>query len=238
MILSPGIMQAEKKNRGGKMRSKLLVVAAFALSAVVAVPAAALAGTGNGAPSGPHFNLNIHGVTNTNGMSYSGQNKNDIFVNLTGKCTIDLTKGTPFEVLSPDCTKGSPARFQLPTPCTTTTTCTTFAYQVWVRALTPKGHATMSACVTLTTGTRYCNTNVVSLSKSNKTFNNVTNTLLSVCVTVTGTFKYEPLFATANANYFWQYTNYGLRLAQFRFYPITQSSNVGTLCTAKGPSSR
>ena len=233
MILSPGIMQAEKKNRGGKMRSKLLIVAAFALGAVVAVPAAALAGTGNGAPSGPHFNLNIHGVSNSNGTSYSGQNKNDIFVNLTGKCTIDLTKGTPFEVLSPDCTKGAPARFQLPTPCTTTT-CTTFAYQVWVRALTPKGHATMSACVTLTTGTTYCNTNVVYLSKS-KTFKNVTDTLLSVCVTVTGTFKFEPLFATTKATYFWQYTNYGLRLAQLRFYPITQSSNVGIGCKATGP---
>jgi hypothetical protein len=107
---------------------------------------------------------------------------------------------------------------------------------VWVRAVTPKGSAAMSACVTLT-GTTYCNTNVVYLSKS-KTFKNVTDTLLSVCVTVTTTFKYEPLFATANATYFWQYTNYGLRLAQFRFYPITQTSNVGTLCTATGRSSR
>ena len=212
------------------MQRKLLLVAALALGAVVATPAVALAGTGNGAPSGAHFTLNIHGVSNSNGTSYSGNNKNDIFVPLTGRCTIDLAKGTPFEVLQPDCTKGTPAKFQLPT-LRATTTCATYAYQVWVRALTPKGTATMRTCfTTLTTGTTFCNTTVVVLKKS-RTFSNVTDTLLSVCETVTGTFKSEPIFSTTNQTYFWQYTNHGLRLAQFRFYPISQPSNVGTSCT-------
>lgn len=211
------------------MHRKLLLVAALALGAVVATPALALAGTGNGAPSGAHFTLNIHGVSNSNGTSYSGNNKNDIFVPLTGRCTIDLAKGTPFEVLQPDCTKHVNAEFQLPTPCTTTT-CTTYAYQVWVRALTPKGTATMRTCfTTLTTGTTFCNTTIVVLKKS-RTFSNVTDTLLSVCETVTGTLQNEPIFSTSNKTYFWQYTNHGLRLAQFRFYPITQASNVGTSC--------
>ncbi len=212
------------------MQRKLLLVAALALGAVVATPAAALAGTGNGAPSGAHFTLNIHGVSNSNGTSYSGNNKNDIFVPLTGRCTIDLQKGTTFEVLQPDCTKHVNALFQLPTPCTTTT-CTTYAYQVWVRALTPKGTATMRTCFTTkTTGTTFCDTTVVVLKKS-RTFSNVTDTLLSVCETVTGTLKNEPIFSTSLQTYFWQYTNHGLRLAQFRFYPITQASNVGTACT-------
>ena len=219
-------MQAE--NKEGYMRSKLLLVAALTLGAVVAMPAVALAGTGNGAPSGPHFTLNIHGVSNSNGTSYSGNNKNDIFVPLTRRCTIDLQKGTPFEVLQPDCTKHVNAEFQLPTPCTTTT-CTTFAYQVWVRALTPKGTATMRTCFT-TNGTTFCNTTFVVLKKSS-TFSNVTNTLLSVCETFTGTLKNVAIFSTTNKTYFWQYTNHGLRLAQFRFYPITQASNVGTTCT-------
>ena len=224
------------------MKSKLLAIAALALAGAIAVPSVAMASktaTGNGAPSGPHFNLNIHGVPNSQGSSYSGQNKNDIFVPLTGKCTIHLVKGTPFMVLSPDCTKGSPAEFQLPTPCATTT-CTTFAYEVWVRAVTPKGHATMNTCYVTETstsstfGTTFCSARIVHLSKSRK-FATVTTTLLTVCTATTLT--YEPIFKTTNKTYLWQYTNYGLRLAQFRFYPITKSTTiVGTACAATGPS--
>jgi hypothetical protein len=221
------------------MRRRLLVIAALALAGVLAVPSVALASktaTGNGAPSGPHFNLNIHGMSKSNGTSYSGNNKNDIFVPLTGKCTIHLQKGTPFEVVQPNCTKHTSAMFQLPTPCTTTT-CTTFAYEVWVRAVTPKGHATMSTCyVTPTTGTTFCSTRVVTLSKHRK-FSTVTTTLLTVCTATTDTFT--PIFATSNKTYLWQYTNSGLRLAQFRFYPITKPTTiVGTACTATGPSPR
>jgi len=218
------------------MKKSLFVVAAFALGAVVALPAVALA-TGNGAPSGPHFNLNIHGVTNTKGTSFSGQNKNDIFVPLTGLCTIHLQKGTPFEVLQPNCTRHAPAAFQLPTPCTAATaTCKTFAYEVWVRAVTPKGSAKMSTCFTTNTpssatfGTTFCSARIVTLTK-NKKFTTVTTTLLTVCVTG----AYQPIFQTALKTYFWQYTNKGLRLAQFRFYPITKSTNiVGTACS-NGP---
>ena len=225
------------------MRRKLLVVAALALAGAMAMPSVAMASktaTGNGAPSGPHFNLNIHGMSNSNGSSYSGQNKNDIFVPLTGKCTIHLQKGTPFEVLQPDCTKHTSAVFQLPTPCATTA-CTTFAYEVWVRAVTPKGHATMNTCYVTETsssttfGTTFCSTRIVMLSKNRK-FATVTTTLLTVCTATTLT--YQPIFGTTNKTYLWQYTNYGLRLAQFRFYPIAKSTTiVGTACAATGPSS-
>ena len=222
-------------------------MAALALAGAMAVPSVAMASktmTGNGAPSGPHFNLNIHGVSNSNGTSYSGQNKNDIFVPLTGKCTIDLQKGTTFQVLQPACTKRTHAVFQLPTPCATTA-CTTFAYEVWVRAVTPHGHATMSACYVTETatspykGTTFCSTRVVMLQK-HKTFSTVTTTLLTVCTAKTPTnLHYVPIFATANQTYFWQYTNFGLRLAQFRFYPIQKTTTiVGTACATASPSGR
>ena len=224
------------------MRRRLLVVAALAFAGVMVVPSVAMASrtsTGNGAPSGPHFNLNIHGMSNANGSSYSGNNKNDIFVPLTGKCTIDLKKGTPFEVLQPNCTKHTNALFQLPTPCATTG-CTSFAYEVWVRAVTPNGHATMNTCYVTNTpsstsfGTTFCSTRVVRLVKNRK-FTTVTTTLLTVCTS--STLTYEPIFATSNKTYLWQYTNYGLRLAQFRFYPITKSTTiVGTVCATSGPS--
>ena len=210
-----------------------------ALAGAMAVPSVALAAkttNGNGAPSGPHFNLNIHGVSNSNGTSYSGNNKNDIIVPLTGKCTIHLVKGTPFGVLQPNCTKHGAAAFQLPTPCATctTSTCTTFAYEVWVRAVTPKGTAKIDTCdvthVTgsLTNGTRFCSTRIVVLSK-NKKFTTVRRTLLTVCTATTLT--YQPIFARAAKTYLWQCTNDGLRLAQFCLYPITKSiTTVGTKC--------
>ena len=141
-----------------------------------------------------------------------------------------------FGVVQPNCTKHTAAAFQLPTPCTTST-CTTFAYEVWVRAVTPKGHATMNTCYVTETSSSstvnvtFCSANIVVLSK-HRTFTTVTTTLLTVCTAKTGT--YQPIFKTSNETYLWQYTNDGLRLAQFRFYPITKSTTiVGTTgCSA------
>jgi len=61
----------------------------FAIGGMAGAPAA-LAGTGNGVPPGPHFNLNIHGVAN--GQGFSGSNQNDIFVRLNGSCKINLVQ--------------------------------------------------------------------------------------------------------------------------------------------------
>lgn len=240
------------------MRGKILVAAALSLGAMAAFPAVAMAGTGNGAPSGPHYNLIVHGVTTakvTGSNAFSGNNKNDIFVPLTGECDIYLHEGTTFGVTQPNCTSTSThgkntATFTLPTPCTKTgsNVCTgteEFAYQVWVRGQTPHGTAKMDTCITQT-GVTYCTTGtmIVTIQK-NKTFTNVTTNLLTVCENVgtvtTPTFKYEPLFGTANATYFWQYTNQGLRTAQFRFYPIETTTSTASLltspCTHRGKGS-
>src|SRR5216684_1691818 len=70
--------------------------------------------TGNGAPSGHHFNLNIIGVSNTkNYPTADGSGGNVIHVPLKGHCNIDLTQGTNFYVLDDNCLDGT-ANFQLP----------------------------------------------------------------------------------------------------------------------------
>src|SRR5438093_294745 len=106
-------------------------------------------GAGDGAPSGPHFNLNIHGVAK--GEGFNGNNKNDIFVPLSGTCKINLVRAAlygTFSVLNPDCVHNPPASFELPDPCVDAagvTTCpSTFSYSVWTRALSPKGQAFMT----------------------------------------------------------------------------------------------
>jgi hypothetical protein len=67
-----------------RLVTKLLLLAVVVAGGVgaMAVGNALLTHTkaNNGAPSGPHFNLNIHGVAN--GQGFNGNNQNDIFVPL------------------------------------------------------------------------------------------------------------------------------------------------------------
>jgi hypothetical protein len=207
--------------------------------------------TGNGAPSGPHYDLNIHGTKGPVDMS-TGSNGHDIFVPLTtaGKDSsasedcddISLTEGTTFAVINPDCWTGaaSTPEFQLPPPCgttTTTTPCST-TYTVWMRALTPKGNANVGTCYTDTTGATYCATGaqIVSLTKKagRGGFMDVSQQLLFYCQassagSQTGTL--EPIFSQANYNYFWDYDNNGLKLAQLRFYPNTSDTVTSSGCS-------
>ncbi len=178
--------------------------------------------TGNGAPSGPHYNLNLIGIEK-GGSASATSNGHVIFVPLWGNCKINLQEGD-FAVIDSNCLQGS-ATFQLPNPNDTSTGY--LAYSVWVRAVT-KGAATMAACYTNTTSNEmFCNTGalMVSLSKVNPPkFTDVSKQLLQVCVNG----HEQALFSNNLYNYFWNYTNTGLHLAQLRFYPIETTVSGGT----------
>ena len=107
--------------------------------------------TGNGAPSGSHYNLNIIGVDNPKNFDYNtfeqqntqGQGHR-IFVPLDGNAKILLKEGD-YSVLDANGTDGI-AAFQLPAPDPENDGITT--YSVYIRALGKKGGtATMSSCV-------------------------------------------------------------------------------------------
>lgn len=212
------------------MKARYILLAAAVAALAVFGVSSAFGGVGNGAPSGPHYTLNIHGVAKGQGFTNSGT-KNNIFVPLWGNCKIDLQESpspNEFAVTNPDCVNNPPASFMLPNPCGgTNTTCTQFVYQIWARALTP-GAATMYTCYTDSTGTTYCDIEqlVVSLNKlTTKKFVDVSKELLSVCDNATG--KTTALFSNNNYDYFWDYDNSGLRLAQLRFYPIPTTYATG-----------
>ncbi|HLX35556.1 MAG TPA: hypothetical protein VKR30_10000 [Candidatus Limnocylindrales bacterium] len=213
-----------------------LFIAALLATVIAGGALAATGTTGNGAPSGPHYNLNIHGVAN--GQGWNGNNKNDIFVPLWGKCTIDLTRAASYGVFSvtdSNCVNDGNAAFTLPDPCVSATGATTcpsmFSYSVWARAMSPKGSAQMTTCYTdTTTGYTYCNTSLTLTLAKNQKFNDVSKSLLQICDNATG--KQAAIFADAFYNYFWTYDNQGLRLAQLRFYPIPTGTSIGTTCTA------
>ena len=179
--------------------------------------------TGNRAPSGAHYDLNIHGVAQ-GGSASTGSNGHDIFVPLQGKCNISLSPGS-FQVLDPNCLDGN-AAFQLPNPVASTTTTTiTTTYSVWVRALAkPGGSSSTTTCAYDLAGTLVCSTaqfvTVVTRSNGKSVFSNVTSSLLFISQCISGQLTRTPLFSSTLQNYFWSYDNNGLKLLQMRFYQL------------------
>lgn len=199
-------------------------------------PLASVSSTGNGAPSGAHYNLNIIGVPKDKSADFNGGNGGRIFVDLVGSTRIDLTEGA-YQVLDANGTDGT-AAFQLPNP---DNGAGALAYSVWVRALgKPGGKASMTTCFTeFETASTWCNSGdlVVKLNRvaGGSKFVDVSKELLQVCAdtnidpTVT-TLNLVPLFSDLGTDYFWQYDNNGLKLAQMRFYPISTTA-IGGDCT-------
>jgi len=216
--------------------------AAFLASGASVLPALAAPGeTGNGAPSGAHYNLNIIGVPKGKTADMTGNNGHRIFVPLWGKAKIMLTEGD-FAVLDANGTDANGASFQLPNPDEDMDGTT--SYSVFVRALgKPGGKATMQSCYEDTDGT-WCAVDFVGgvepitleSTKGPSRFENVSKDLLYVDVcyawdagadTVLGTeddvctdVRQVPLFGDDTLSYFWDYDNQGLKLAQLRFYEI------------------
>jgi hypothetical protein len=215
-------------------RVATILAATFALSCAVG-PSAAVAGNGNGAPSGPHFTLNIHGVAN--GQGFNGNNQNDIFVPLNGTCKIMLKQSFTydFQVLQPNCVSApNTAEFELPAPCSieaSTGLCSssTTIYSVYARALgKPGGESNTTPCFTDTTGT-YCSIYkyVAVRGTGQSKFTNQTSNLLFITQCVSGSTVTTPLFGDPNYEYFWKYENQGLRLAQLRFYQVPSAVPTG-----------
>ena len=165
--------------------------------------------TGNGAPSGSHYNLNIIGVPKDKTAPMTGNDGHRIFVqlnggeaaaSLNGKLASQLIKtnkiflqpapaGESFLVLDANATDANGALFQLPADVSTTWT-------VWARALgKPGGKANMTTCATTAgldgiLGTAddevVCSMGTLSLqrSKGKSTFTNVSADLLFITITV------------------------------------------------------
>jgi hypothetical protein len=173
----------------------------------------AFAQTGNGAPSGPHYNLNIIGVENPKTATLTGSDRHTIFVALGNNGTVEskiyLTPGD-FQVcdgnafdFAYDCSgtkiQNEGAVFQLPCNTNLSNDPTKFdlvpcdiaeqaAYEVWARALgTPYGTATITTCATdPATQQVICSAENVVLVRlrSKPTFTNVTNELTSLVANI------------------------------------------------------
>jgi len=182
----------------------------------------AQAATGNGAPNGSHYTLNMIGVENPKTTDLTGNNGSRIFVPLTGSTKVLLSPGD-FQVLDANGIDGS-AAFQLPNPDPANSGTTT--YSVFARALgTPGGSSKQTTCATdPTTGELWCSvySSVQVRGTGKSSFTNVSKELLYIYADINGDGSLERynLFNSALQDYYWQYDNNGLRLLQLRFYPV------------------
>ena len=167
-------------------------------------PAFGTSTTGNGAPSGAHYNLNIIGVPQDKTASMTGNNGGRIFVQLYGGDVASDLNGTlfgnlkkvnkiflvpapageSFQVLDANATDADGATFQLPIDVSST-------YTVWARGLgKPGGYANQTTCAT-TTGSGAADTVICSLNtltvtrtKGDQKFTNVSADLLFITINV------------------------------------------------------
>ncbi len=184
-------------------------------------------GAGNGAPSGGHYSLNLIGVPKGKSADMTGGDGHRIFVPRDGNAKINLTEGD-FLVLDANGTDGS-AAFQLPSPDPDNDGLT--SYSVFARALgKPGGSSTTTTCATdPSDGELVCSLESMVLVRNSgkSSFTNVSKQLLYIYADLDGdgTAERYPLFDGTLQDYFWEYDNQGLYLAQLRFYEIVTDVN-------------
>lgn len=196
----------------------------LALLLILSPAITAYAGEGNGAPSGPHYNLNVIGVQKEKSADMDDNNGHRIFVKLQGKTKIMLGEGE-YKVLDANGTDGS-AAFQLPSPDPDNDGLTT--YSVYVRALgKPNGAADMTTCAQdPETGDEVCSMYILEMRTRDhgNNFKDVSRYLLYIYADLVddgyGVPERYPLFDDRLEEYFWSYDNNGLKIAQFRFYEM------------------
>ncbi len=200
---------------------KKIIALALGIMLLVSAVAPAFA-VGNGSLSGAHYNLNIIGVPKAKSADMTVGDGHRIFVPLTGNVAITLKEGD-FQVLDGNGTDGK-AAFQLPNPDPDNDGVT--AYSVYARALgKPGGSSTTTPYIVDADGNTWYSTESMVLVRGTgkSSFTNVSKELLYVWVDIDGDGVVDrlPLFGDATFQYFWDYDNNGLKLAQLRFYEVS-----------------
>lgn len=235
----------------GSALAGMLALAGCDTASAPTSPQSGVSLTGNGTPSGPHFDLNLIGIEQADRQMPDNAGGHVIFVRLYGRTDIELTADDTepydFAVLDKDGTDGE-AAFQLPVDVS-------FTYDVYARALgKPGGTANLATCaVDPTTLEELCSTatlddlqHLVGKGNGPPKFTNVSGELLFIQIDLTqfatddplvtcleqnsdvkitqgGDLATVPLFNDCLQGYFWKYDNNGLRLLQLRFYPVPVS---------------
>ena len=215
-VVAPAVTTTAATDGGAKTATANLTTTQQAATTTTAntattatVTTAGVTMTGNGAPSGAHYNLNIIGVSKDKTATMTTGDGHRIFVqlnggedavSLNGKLANQLNKvnkillqpapaGESFQVLDANATDSNGALFQLPADVSATWT-------VWARALgKPGGKSNTTTCATTAGvdgvfGTAddeiVCSLSTLSMerTKGKQTFINVSAELLFITITV------------------------------------------------------
>src|SRR4030042_3061284 len=208
-----------------RIMKKLFVVAMAAVVTLTLGASAVMAGrdeTGNGAPSGSHYNLNLIGVPKDKTADMTGSNGHVIFVKLEGGTRILLQESQSvgeYAVLDANGTDGT-ATFMLPNPDADNDGNT--VYSVYARFLgkpTTESGSITPGC-TIVGGEEVLSVEYVTVDrvKGQSRFDNVSRELLYVWydIDADGDIDRVPLFDDRGEDYFWQYDNNGCKLVQLR----------------------
>jgi hypothetical protein len=194
---------------------------------------------GTGLPANPstkEYKFNLIGVSGEKVPDMTGDNGKRMFVNLSGKSTINLTEG-PFDILDANATDQNGGLFQLPDPDPDDDGVT--SYGVWVRTLgTPNRSAKFTSCVEgdpdgaagPAPSGEYCSIETITVERQagKPRVYNVSRELLTICADLDGDLDCDKrifLFDDDALDYLWYYDNNGLRNAQIWFFAIPQ--NIG-----------
>lgn len=181
--------------------------------------------TGNGAPSGYHYTLNILGKDWDKKESIPQNQGHRIFVGL-GKNEMCKTKILlqvgEFGVIDCDGTDGQ-AKFQLPKPYSEDDTdFSEPAYTVWIRVQSPKGHALMYTTFNDSTTWIESQEKITLDENGRKKFQDYTRELTTITADLDGDGNVETVGLFDDdweGLWAWDYDNYGLKHIQIRFYP-------------------
>ncbi len=210
------------------MRNKLVLTVAVAAMMAAAVIVPSVMATGNGAPRGSHYNLNLIGKEKNGILPNDANNGHRIFVNLYGRSNVYLQNGTDFAVIDSDATDGRGA-FQMPAPNNIYDSLGNYigpgSYTVWIRAVgKPGGNGNITTCaIDPLTLEEVCSTNNVILmrTKGQQKFTDVTKELTTITYydATLGKYVTVDIFDQSLYGYLWDYDNNGLKTVQLRFYP-------------------
>ena len=219
------------------MKKNVALAAALVFAVMLVLPSLVAAvpkeDKGNGAPSGPHWNLNIIGVPKDKNMP-ENNGGGVIFVKLGNdevsiRTRINLEEGPNFAVLDKDGTDGS-ATLQLidPFPEDVSPGINTgeeAIYKIYIRALgKPGGSATITSGFTDELGNDWLSLEPITVerTKGQSRFSDQTLKLTTIYVDITPDGIDNPvrynLFGNELWEYFWDYDNSGLKLLQMRIY--------------------
>ena len=215
---------------------RLILAISIIAGLTFAIPSFAQVGQGL---SGPHYNLNIIGVANPKTADMTDTSRHTLFVPLSGSVKITYIAGTEFQVLDGNCTDADGCTIEVPSD-----PLGDLCYDVYATGLGKPnaGQVIVNASCTIDGLIGSCadalllDTFTVDRPKGKPRRQNISDVFRATgCVDLggvegvcdTGDLQFNNVWIfniPQLLDYFWDYTNTGLRLMQVRFYQTTCGS--------------